>query len=98
MSGSLDSAGDLLRLMGPGLLTEPRWALGPFITLHSVVEEEEEEGGGVQRKQWFMIFFSSPNWMIELKVYQKYLKRHLSSFLLTRLSFVANLTFLKIHM
>lgn len=35
--GSLDSAGDLLRLIGPGLFTKPRGGgLGPFITLHSV--------------------------------------------------------------
>ena len=35
LMGSLDSAGDLLRLIGPGLFA-PRWALAPFITLHSV--------------------------------------------------------------
>lgn len=33
---SLDSAGDLQRLMAPGLLAEARWPLAPFITLHSV--------------------------------------------------------------
>lgn len=33
---SLDSAGDLLRFIRTGLFTEPRWALGPFIILHSV--------------------------------------------------------------
>ena len=33
--GSLDSAGDFMRLIGAGLFTEPRWPLGVFITLHS---------------------------------------------------------------
>lgn len=33
---SLDSAGDLQRLMAPGLLAGARWPLAPFITLHSV--------------------------------------------------------------
>lgn len=39
---SLDSAGDLLRLMGPGLF-EPRWPLGPFITRHSAGRNKESK-------------------------------------------------------
>lgn len=48
---SLDSAGDLLRRAGPGLLVEFRWApplVFPFITLHSVhthTETHREDSG-----------------------------------------------------
>lgn len=44
ITGSLDSVGDLMRRMGPGLLMDPRWALATFITLHS-----EERRGGKRR-------------------------------------------------
>lgn len=40
---SLDSVGDLLRLMRPGLFTEPRGVLGPFITRHSVKTKSKKD-------------------------------------------------------
>lgn len=39
--GSLESAGDLLRRIGPGLLVEPLCPLGAFITRHSTARETE---------------------------------------------------------
>lgn len=39
--GSLESAGDLQRRIGPGLLVEPLCPLGAFITRHSAARETE---------------------------------------------------------